>query len=72
MPLYYFVLKVGCHSYPDSEGQEFPDDAAAQAHAKAVARELMRNRESATAHWRIQVCDDEIRVRHEYRFADVS
>ncbi|MCA6119432.1 hypothetical protein J6524_31845 [Bradyrhizobium sp. WSM 1738] len=72
MPLYYFILKAGCHTYPDREGQEFPDDAAARAHAHAVARELMRNRESSTAHWRIQVCDDYLQPRYDCLFVDVD
>ncbi|WOH65287.1 DUF6894 family protein [Bradyrhizobium sp. BWA-3-5] len=72
MPLYYFVLKTGRRSYPDSEGQEFPDDTAAQAHAHAVAHELMRNRESRTSHWRLQVCDDYLQPRFECLFADVD
>jgi hypothetical protein len=72
MPLYYFVLKAGRHSYPDSEGQEFDNDTAARSHAHAVARELMRNRETRTAHWRVQVCDDYLQPRFEYLFADVD
>jgi hypothetical protein len=71
MPLYYFILKAGRHSYPDSEGQEFADEAAARVHARAVARELMRNREAKTSHWRIQVCDDYLLPRYEYPFADL-
>ena len=72
MPLYYFILKTGRHTYPDSEGQEFPDDMAAQDHAQTVARELMRNRETNTAHWRIQVCDDYLQPRYEYLFVDLD
>lgn len=72
MPLYYFVLKAGRHTYPDSEGQEFADENAARAHAQAVARELMRNRESRTAHWRIQVCDDYLQPRCQFLFADID
>ena len=72
MPLYYFVLKTGRRSYPDTDGQEFPDDTAAQAHAHAVARDLMRNRESKTARWRVQVCDDYLQPRYECLFADVD
>lgn len=72
MQLYYFVLKAGRSIYPDSEGQEFPDDGAAQEHACAVARELMRNRETKTCHWRIQVCDDYLQPRYEYLFADLD
>ena len=72
MPLYYFVLKTGRRSYPDSEGQEFPDDTAAQAHAHAVAHELMRNREIKTGHWRIEVCDDYLQPCYECLFADLD
>ena len=72
MPLYYFVLKAGRHTYPDSEGQEFADEGEAQGYAQAVARELMRNRENKTSHWRIQVCDDYLRPRYECLFADVD
>jgi hypothetical protein len=72
MPLYYFVLKAGHHTYPDSEGQEFANEREAQGHAHAVARELMRNREARTSHWRIQVCDDYLQPRYEYLFADID
>ena len=72
MPLFYFVLKTGRHSYPDYEGQEFIDEAAAQAHARAVAQDLMRNRENKTGHWRIQVCDDYLQPRYEFLFADID
>jgi hypothetical protein len=72
MPLFYFILKTGRHSYPDNEGQEFADEVAAQAHARAVATELMRNRETRTAHWRIQVCDDYLQPRYECLFADID
>ncbi|WP_065754058.1 DUF6894 family protein [Bradyrhizobium paxllaeri] len=72
MPLYYFILKAGRHTYPDSEGQEFPDEASAQAHAHAVAHDLMRNREIKTNHWRIQVCNDYLEPRYECLFADID
>jgi hypothetical protein len=72
MQLYYFVLKAGRRIYPDSEGQEFPDDNAARQYACAVARELMRNRETKTGHWRIQVFDDYLRPRYDYLFADLD
>jgi hypothetical protein len=72
MPLYYFVLKAGRHSYPDTDGAEFADDAAAEAYARSVAHELMRNRENRTAHWSLQVCDDYLQPRYECLFADIS
>jgi hypothetical protein len=72
MPLFYFILRAGRHTCPDSKGQEFADEAGAQAHARAVARELMRNRETKTGHWRIQVCNDHLEPRYECLFADVD
>lgn len=72
MPLFYFVLKAGRKSYPDTEGKEFDDEAGALAHGIAVARELMRNREAKTRHWRIQICDDYLMPLHECLFADVD
>ena len=72
MPLFYFILKSGRHVIPDIQGEEFEDEAAACAHARVVAWELMRNREAKTSHWRIQVCDDYLQPRHEYLFADLD
>ena len=72
MPLFYFILKAGRHAYPDSEGQEFANEASARTHAQTVARELMRNRETRTGHWRIQVCDDYLQPRYECLFADID
>ena len=72
MPLFYFILKAGRQTYPDVEGQEFRDEAAAREHAHAVARELMRNRETETSHWRIQVCDDYLEPCYECLFADID
>ena len=72
MALYYFILKVGRKTFPDSVGEEFNDIADARAHAHAVARELMRNREARTGHWRVQVCDDYLEPRYECLFADID
>src|SRR3954451_10008589 len=72
MALFYFLLKAGRKSFPDTEGQEFADEEVARAHARAVACELMRNRETKTAHWRIQVCDDYLQPRYDCFFADVD
>ena len=72
MPLFYFILKTGRNTFPDTDGQEFDDEVAARAHAQAVARELMRNREGSTGHWRVQVCDDYLELRHECLFAEVD
>lgn len=72
MPLFYFILKAGRHAYPDCEGQEFADVTDARAHAHAVARDLMRNRETKTGHWRVQVCDDYLEPCYECLFAEVD
>jgi hypothetical protein len=72
MALFYFILKVGGQSFPDEAGEEFDDIADARAHAHAVARELMRNRENRTAHWRVEVCDDYLQPCYECLFADVD
>lgn len=42
MPRYFFHLHGS--GAKDVEGQEFPDDEAAREEAKAVARDLTRNR----------------------------
>lgn len=72
MALFYFILRVGRKTFPDPIGEEFEDIANARAHAHIVARELMRNRESRTGHWRIQVCDDYLQPRYECLFAEVD
>ena len=72
MALYYFILKVGRQNFPDLNGEEFDDIADARLHAHAVVREMMRNREGKTAHWRVQVCDDYLQPRYECLFADMD
>jgi len=72
MALFYFIVKIGRESFPDSKGDEFDDLEGAKKHAEVVAGELMRNREFATAHWRIQVCDDYLLPLHECLFAEIN
>ncbi len=66
MPIFHFVLKNGWGKYRDVGGDEFQDAATARIHAKLVARELLRNRETRTGSWRIEVrnekndCIDEV------------
>jgi|SRR5262245_48638242 len=69
MPLFYFLLRAGRDNIPDREGIEFPDQETAHAHAFAVARELMRNREMKTRAWRIKVRDEDLRPSSEVLFA---
>lgn len=72
MPLFYFVLKAGGDSFPDTEGVELPDVNAARAHAVSVARELMRNRECPTGSWRLEACDDYLIPQFEILFAEAN
>jgi hypothetical protein len=61
MPRYYFYMR---NSAPDREGEEFANDEIAREEAKAVARELSRNRAVATDE-RLIVVDADGRVIHE-------
>jgi hypothetical protein len=72
MQLFYFLLKAGGRTFPDPEGQELADAAAARKHAIATAKELMHNREIETQRWRIQVCDDYLLPLFDVVFAEVS
>lgn len=56
MPTYFFNLNDCRTTIPDPDGTVLVDDAAARAYAVVVAREAMRNNESRTRNWRIQVC----------------
>ena len=58
MRRYFFHLRDGGRGYVDHAGVEFADDAAALAHARSVAAELVKNREKIARHWRIEVQDE--------------
>jgi hypothetical protein len=72
MPCYFFNLKDGRRTIRDPDGTEFPDDSAARDHATRVARELMKNTESRTRAWRINVCDGDGMTRFELLFASID
>lgn len=72
MQLFYFMLKTRSQIIPDAEGEELIDVAAARLHAVAVARQLMQHRESDTRGWRIQVCDDYLKLQFEVFFSEVD
>jgi len=72
MPLFYFVLKDGLSALPDRDGVELPNARAAHSHANVIARELMRNRESKTRAWRLQVCDGDLQPVLELFFAQLD
>jgi hypothetical protein len=62
MPRYFFHLHGS--GARDTEGQDFPDDEAAREEARAVARELARNRNSTTDE-RLVVTDADGKVIHD-------
>jgi len=72
MPLFYFILKNGQYTIPDSEGEELADLNAARAHAAGVARELMRNRDIKARAWRLEVCDEYLQPSFELLFASID
>ena len=62
MPRYFFHLHGSGAS--DTEGQEFPNDEAARNEARAVARDLSRNKPVATDE-RLIVTGSDGKVIHE-------
>jgi len=62
MPLYFFHLRGS--GALDTEGQEFPNDEAAREEARAVARDLSRNKAVATDE-RLIVTSETGEVIHE-------
>ena len=65
MPRYFFHLH--CSGARDTEGQEFPDNAAARQEARVVARELSQNRNVVTDE-RLIVTNEKDEVIHEEPF----
>jgi len=63
MPRYFFHFHGSDAS--DSEGQDFPDDAAARREAVTVARELARNNKSLSGDERLVVTNADGKVIHE-------
>ncbi len=62
MPRYYFHLHGS--GARDVDGQEFPNEEAARAEARAVARDLSQNRNPASNE-RVVVTDADGKVIHE-------
>jgi len=62
MPRYYFHLRGS--GARDTDGQELPNDEAARAEAIAVARDLAKNKTSATDE-HVVVTDANGKVIHE-------
>jgi hypothetical protein len=72
MPVYFFNLKTSNGEIRDPDGTEFDDVPTAWEHAREVARELMRQRETRRRSWRIDVRDGEGRQCFELLFASVD
>ena len=73
MPVYHFLLKPSWNPpLIDRDGEEFPDDAAAYAHAVEVAREMMRHREAKCSSYRLEVRDENLETCFEILFASVD
>ena len=62
MPRYFFHLHGS--GAKDTDGQEFPNDAAAREEAVAVARELSRNRQTSPGE-RVVVTNEKGEIIHE-------
>ncbi|HVQ79637.1 MAG: hypothetical protein WAK36_22860 [Pseudolabrys sp.] len=62
MPRYYFHLRGS--GARDTEGQEFPNEEVAREEARAVARDLSRNK-AVTTHELLVVTDANGKVIHE-------
>jgi hypothetical protein len=58
MPRFHFDLRARGTIHRDLDGTEFPDVAAARAHAAGVAEELMRHSAAGTRHWSLCVHDE--------------
>lgn len=72
MPRFYFHLRAGGTIHSDRQGSECADNAAAHAHAFAVARQLLRNSNGATRLWSLCVEDEQGRAAFDLFLADVA
>jgi hypothetical protein len=72
MPTYFFNLTTAHEMIRDPDGTQLPDEAAARAHAQAVARELMQHRQIQTRSWRLTAWDDRGRPCFDLLFATVD
>src|SRR5215471_9533464 len=72
MPVYFCTYKCGGNTMVDRDGEEFPDDQAAYAHAVEVAREIMRHREIDHRSSRLEVFDENLKPCFEVLCASVD
>ena len=59
MARYFFNLRDGDCGYIDTSGVDLSSHDAAKDYARRVAADLMKNRETKTRHWHIDVMDDQ-------------
>lgn len=72
MPRYFLNLVTRTGIIRDPEGTELPDQSSAREHARAVAVELMRCRETKTRPWRLNVCDEAGQPCFDLLFAEID
>jgi hypothetical protein len=72
MATYHFDLVTLDGRVLDLEGTELADEASARDHARQVACELMRHRESPTRSWKLEVSDFARRFCFELLFVSVD
>jgi hypothetical protein len=72
MAVYHFNLRDCGAGIPDLEGTELASVDAAKAHARVVARELMKSKEFKKRVWRLDVLDGDGARVFELPFATVD
>ena len=72
MTVYYFNVRDGAAGIADPEGTELPNHAAAEAHAAAVVRELLKGHSGRKALWCLQVGDRQGRILFTLPFSAVD
>jgi len=72
MKRYYFNLWTTKQLLLDTAGTALSDETAARAHARAVARDLMRNCAPNTRSWRLDVRDGDGQACFSVLFASVD
>ena len=72
MPRFHFNLRADGAIHRDVDGTELPDIAAAYAHARAVAEELMLNAHYGTFGWSLSVEDGTGDKTFDVFFAEVA
>jgi hypothetical protein len=72
MPRFHFHLRAASSLHLDVDGTDLPSLSAAEAHARAVAEELMRHSGATTRQWSMRIEDEERRWQFDLFFADID